>query len=227
MAEDTGFSGLRPAKTHELRKGDALKTMAQHSVTTEMTRRRLVDALKKKMLQKPLYKITVKEIVEDTGLNRQTFYYHFQDIYALVEWMFEQEAIDILHESVSFHSWEEACLRLLRYIEENKQVCLCTLHSLGRSHLEGFFYKDLKGLFLNLVDEVPTEAPVALRNKEFLAHFYTIAFAGILVSWLKGELIGTPEQVIEMLSITVSDNIRTAAQRFSEKDRDVLSGKPV
>lgn len=192
--------------------------MAQHTVTTEMTKRRMVESLKKKMNQKPLNKITVKELIEDTGLNRQTFYYHFQDIYDLVEWMFEQEAIDILHETVSFHTWEEACLRLLHYVEENRQVCLCTLHSMGRSHLESFFYKDLKGLIRSLVDQASDEmaAPVTEKYREFLAHYYTIAFAGMLVSWLKGEISGTPEEVIDMLSITVSDNIRGAVMRFSE-----------
>lgn len=191
-----------------------------HSITTEITKKRMVLALKKKMAQKPLHKITVKEIIEECGMNRQTFYYHFRDIYDLVEWMIDQEAMEILRETVSFPTWEEACLRILNYIEENKAVCLCVLHSMSRSHLDDFFYRNLKDLFRSLVDEASEELDVKEKYKEFLAHYYSISFAGMLVSWLKGDLKGTPMEVIEMLSITVSDNIRTAAWRFSEKSEE-------
>ena len=46
------------------------------------------------MNKKPLSRITINEIVQDCGLNRNSFYYHFEDIYALFKWMLEQEAID-------------------------------------------------------------------------------------------------------------------------------------
>ena len=39
-------------------------------------------------------KITVKDIVEDCGVNRQTFYYHFQDIYELLGWIYKTEAVE-------------------------------------------------------------------------------------------------------------------------------------
>lgn len=188
-----------------------------HSVMTELTKKRMADALKKKMEQKPLNKITVKEIIEDCGLNRQTFYYHFKDIYDLVEWMFDQEAIEMLRETVSFHTWEEACLRLLCYVEENRAVCLCMLNSMGGSHLENFFRRAMKDLIRQLVDEAAVEISIADKYRDFLVHYYTIAFAGILTSWLKDDLKGSPEEVIEMLSIIISDNIRGATERFADK----------
>ena len=55
----------------------------------------LAASLKKFMAQKPLNKITIREIVEDCGVNRQTLYYHFEDIYALGKWMFDQEAVEL------------------------------------------------------------------------------------------------------------------------------------
>ena len=57
------------------------------------TKQTMVASLKKFMETKPLSKITVSEICKDCGFNRKTFYYHFEDIYDLLRWMLEQEAI--------------------------------------------------------------------------------------------------------------------------------------
>ncbi|WP_130862383.1 TetR/AcrR family transcriptional regulator [Bacilliculturomica massiliensis] len=190
--------------------------MAQ-SITSEITKTRMCDALKKKMAQKPLNKITVKEIAADCGLNRQTFYYHFQDIYDMVEWMFEQEAIEMLRETVSIHTWQEACLRLFRYIEKNQDVCLCALNSMAGSHLQNFLYHSLEGLVRDVVNQAAENLDTAEKYRSFLTHYYTITFTGILVGWLRGDMPGTPDEIIEMLSIAISDNIRGATERFAEQ----------
>ena len=58
--------------------------------TSETTKQELSAALKTLMSQKPLEKISIREITDLCGLRRETFYYHFADIYDLVKWMFEE-----------------------------------------------------------------------------------------------------------------------------------------
>ena len=53
---------------------------------SNVTKRALEQSLKNLLLKKPLTKITIGDITEDCGINRMTFYYHFKDIYDLVEW---------------------------------------------------------------------------------------------------------------------------------------------
>ena len=53
---------------------------------SQTTKRALAASLEKLLAKKPLDKITVIDIVEDCEVNRQTFYYHFRDIYDLLEW---------------------------------------------------------------------------------------------------------------------------------------------
>ena len=55
------------------------------------TKEALGNALKKMLSVKPIDKITVKDLVEECGVNRQTFYYHFDDVYDLLEWVFEED----------------------------------------------------------------------------------------------------------------------------------------
>ena len=44
------------------------------------TRKAIMDSFMKLVDQRPISKITIKDIVEDCGVNRNTFYYHFADI---------------------------------------------------------------------------------------------------------------------------------------------------
>ena len=63
---------------------------------SELTKKALVAAAAELLKKKPLDKITIKEITDTCGLTRNTFYYHFQDIYDLLGWMLIKEADEIL-----------------------------------------------------------------------------------------------------------------------------------
>ena len=70
---------------------------------SQITKRALASALKELLEHKPLNKITIADITEQCGVNRQTFYYHFQDIYALLEWIYTTDAQRLLEESGRGH----------------------------------------------------------------------------------------------------------------------------
>ena len=74
------------------------------------TKESLAAALKQMMAVKPIDKITVKDLVEICGVNRQTFYYHFDDVYDLLEWVFEEDANRVLPHEVVFDHWREDVL---------------------------------------------------------------------------------------------------------------------
>ena len=63
---------------------------------SDLTKRALEQSLKNLLLQKPLHKITISDIADDCGINRMTFYYHFKDIYDLVEWSCQEDAAKAL-----------------------------------------------------------------------------------------------------------------------------------
>ncbi|MDO5459131.1 MAG: TetR family transcriptional regulator, partial [Eubacteriales bacterium] len=69
------------------------------------TKEALADALRQMMKVKPIDKITVKDIVEVCGVNRQTFYYHFDDVDDLLEWVFEDDAERVLPKEVVYEHW--------------------------------------------------------------------------------------------------------------------------
>ena len=100
------------------------------------TKRKLAEALKKAMAGKPFDKITVTELITDARVSRPTFYYHFNDIYQLLEWMFREELLAPLEEAEGAFDWDTEVLQVLRYIEENRKICQCAYNSVGWDALQ-------------------------------------------------------------------------------------------
>ena len=103
------------------------------------TKRNLAAALKELMRQKGPDKITIREITEKCGCNRQTFYYHFEDIYDLLKWLYQQDIVMLQNKQKEGNSWQEEILMLLDYLTKNRSVCINTLNSMGYRNLRRFF----------------------------------------------------------------------------------------
>ena len=70
-------------------------------------------AFKELLLEKPYNKITVNDISERCGINRQTFYYHFLDIPNMVEWICNDDVSKVINFDITYENWQESfCLSL-------------------------------------------------------------------------------------------------------------------
>ena len=86
------------------------------------TKKALAAALKRLMVNKPISKITVRELVAECGINRNSFYYHFEDIYALFKWMVESEAVEIVKQYDLMMDYHEVVSFVLDYVENNQYL---------------------------------------------------------------------------------------------------------
>ena len=71
------------------------------------TKQALEASLKRLMLKKPLDKITIRDLTEDCSISRMAFYYHFKDIYDLVEWACIEDASKALQGKKTYKTWQE------------------------------------------------------------------------------------------------------------------------
>lgn len=186
---------------------------------SDQTKHALAAALKELMAQKPIDKITIHDITERCGIRRQNFYYHFEDVYDLMRWMFQEEAVSLLRQHEGTLLWQEGLLQLFRYIEENKAVCLCALRSVGREHLKRFFETDIHAIIHRTVEQFGHEvgaisAGVTESDVELVTHFYVVALTGMLESWLLGEIDRTPEELIHSADCILQDHVQGAKLRY-------------
>lgn len=168
------------------------------------TKSSLAAALKSSLEKKPLSKITVTELVSACKINRKTFYYHFDDIYALFKWMLEQEALEVIKNFDLIVNAEEAIRFVMDYADKNKHILNGALDSAGNEEIKEFFYKDLFSVFCQTIERGAEELEVTLEPqfKHFLAAFYTEASSGLLLRWIQNRMTQDRETVLQdILSI--------------------------
>ena len=150
-------------------------------------------------------------------MRRQHFYYYFTDIYDLLRWTFEEEALQLRREQSGDLPWQEGLLQLFHYIADHRAICLCALDSLGREYLKQLFETDISGIVRRTVDRLARENgfPENAAMEDTAVRFLTLALAGVMESWLRGELTQAPEELIGIFSTIFQDYIRGVKLRPS------------
>lgn len=182
---------------------------------SQTTKRALSASLKALLSQRCLDNITVKDIVEDCEVNRQTFYYHFQDIYDLLRWTFEQEAERLLAGKKDTDTWQEGFLSTFRYVLANRAMVLHVFRSAGRDHLDRCLYAMVHQLMYHVMDESCGDLDIDEADKSFIADFYKYAFVGIMLDWIRDDMKADPEVIVARVARLVEGDFRRGAERFA------------
>lgn len=160
----------------------------KYDATSKNTKKMFAESLKKAMKKKAFSKITVSEIVRDCGVNRKTFYYHFEDIYGLLKWMLEEEAFEIVKKFDLLTNIEEAIDFVVDYVEQNDHMLNCVYDSLGRDQMKAFFVEDFLIICGKLISSLEQKTGIELepQYKKYLCEFLSEAIAGMLINIFKG-----------------------------------------
>lgn len=134
--------------------------------------------MKKLLLEKPLNKITINDITEDCGVNRMTFYYHFKDIYDLVDWILAEDAAKAMEGRRGFGTWSEAYLDVLHQLQDNKTLVLNVYRSVGREQVEQYLYRLLDPILKDFADRECHDITVQDADKQFCCRFLQVCTGG-------------------------------------------------
>ena len=193
----------------------------KHTEQSLQTKQELSAALKKLMESKPINRITIRELVESCGVNRKTFYYHFEDIYALLKWTLEQEALSLFDKYDLVHDNSKALEFVLDYVGENLAMLQNIVRSIGRSELGRFFFKDIYQPVYKLVCEVEQLRGLHVEEgyKAFLSKFLTEAVAGILLDCIERDALDDRQRLAHYVTSTLSSAIPNALISVSEVNK--------
>ena len=191
---------------------------------SQITKRALAASLKNMLLKKPLNKITINDIAEDCGINRMTFYYHFKDIYDLVEWTCEEDAAKALEGKKTYDTWQQGFLNIFYAVLENKPFIMNVYHSVSREQVEIYLYRVTYDLLIGVVNERSANMSVSEDDKKFIADFYKFAFVGIMLEWIKNDMKADPKQIVDRISNLIHGDI-TRALENCRTDRPVTSNR--
>jgi len=187
---------------------------------SQTTKRALAASLKNLLEEKNLDAITIVDIAEDCEVNRQTFYYHFRDIFDLIEWIYESEASKALGGKKTYDSWQQGFLQIFEYALANRTFVYKTYHSGSLPHLTRFLYDETFELLAGVVEEKSEGLAVRDNDKKFIANFYKYAFVGLMLEWIDSGMMEKPAAIIDRLSTLIQGDIRTALERFGTRHND-------
>lgn len=181
---------------------------------SQITKKAIEASLKNLLLKKPFDKITINDIAEDCGISRMTFYYHFKDIYDLVEWACEEDAKKILEGKDDYKTWTQGFLNLFEEVLKNKPFILNFYRSVGREQVENYLYEIVYDLLLNVIEEKAQGMTVRDEDKEFIADFYKYAFVGLMLDWVKNGMKEDPHKIVKKVEFLLSGSLSVSLERF-------------
>ena len=181
---------------------------------SEITKKALENSLKNLLLKKPLTKITINDIAEDCGINRMTFYYHFKDIYDLVEWSCLEDAKRALDEKKTYETWQQGFLQIFEAVQENKPFILNVYRSVSREQVERYLTPLTDELLMGVINELSRNMVVRDEDKAFIARVYSYAFVGLMLDWIKNDMKADPALLVDRLAAVIHGNVAAALERL-------------
>ena len=166
---------------------------------TQFTKKAIVESFLKLLNQKPLDKISVKDLVDDCGINRNTFYYHFEDMHALLVFVIDEEVEHSLAEHNTIESLEAGFTSVARFALQNKKAVYHIYNSVNRVELERYLNSVAEGTIRPFVEKEGAKLHANPDDTELLIHFYKCGLVGIVTSWLESGMKTDSELLIRKL----------------------------
>ena len=185
-----------------------------NGIKANVTKKAIEGSLLKLVQEKPLDEITVKDLVEDCGISRQTFYYHFQDIYAVVEWRFQTVTQELLEQTETMGRRESIEL-LLDVMRENKGLLLNTYRAFDRSYVERYLSKWSKPRLARIVEERAAHYRIDGEALDFIVDLYVFVLVNVLLNWVDRGMAGGMVERLDYFYVLLEHGLDDALRHFS------------
>lgn len=146
--------------------------------------------------KKPLSKITVKDIVDECGINRNTFYYHFQDIYALVEEYFLLGGEHILKSVGEGKDWATVFTEYAEELVKDRSILLNFYKNIGRDQTLKYMFIMAENFIGRIINSYPEADQASAKDKEAIICFYSNAYCGLVMKWIDEGMKEEPKSLV-------------------------------
>ena len=159
------------------------------------TKKAIARATQELLREKPLNKITVKEITDKCDLTRNSFYYHFSDIYDVVNWIFEDEVESFVEQYVDEQNFDEGILKGIQFLYDNKDMLQHIYRTLQHENVDRYIGKMIDNIIMKLINSMDVDGEYDEETRKVTALFYRSALVGVIQQWLSNDMTTPPEPV--------------------------------
>ena len=171
------------------------------------TEKAIVETLNELLKKQTIDRITVKDLTEACGISRNTFYYHFHDIYEVLTRDFIDRADNLLKTHDEDESWENLFTEGLSFLYENKTTINHIYWSVDSDSLDRFLDKVVYQYTLGVVQEESGEGRYSERTIALAADFYKNALLGAVLGWIENDMKERPEELAHLYNSVFSGTI--------------------
>lgn len=169
----------------------------------------LAKSFKKLALHHPIEKITIKEITDEAGVIRPTFYNHFQDKYELLEWIIKTELLEPIRPLIENEMINEALLLLFMNIEKEQKFYMQAVRLEGQNSFEFIARSCVKGILLEIIDK---NAKDKIRKFSYLtpdrvAEYYAQSMCSIVIVWIKSNMAVSAKELAEIYDYMLKHSV--------------------
>ncbi|SCW36126.1 transcriptional regulator, TetR family [Ruminococcaceae bacterium YRB3002] len=148
------------------------------------TKTLIKDTFIKLLEERPLSQITIKDIVNACGINRNSFYYHYEDLPSLIESIVMEEADRFTSQYASIDSFDSCMNVALEYALERRTLALHLYNSNNRDIFEMYFLKITDHVVRMYMDKLSEDIVISPRDKEIIVTYYKCLLFGMIVDWM-------------------------------------------
>ena len=161
----------------------------------EKTKERIAAAFKQLMIQRPFDSITITDITDACGLNRLTFYYHFQDKYDLMNWIFYKDVIEPVRGSVDVENWPDRLYNALKVLRDDGDY-YCSSVSYDRVELRRYIYDVSSEIMTEVIRDITKNTDAEKEDIDFFTAFFSHGLSGILFDWIQRGMVEDPKDIV-------------------------------
>lgn len=197
-----------------MRKKATVLLLERKKMASEITKLAICEALKRILEHKALDNITIKDITDECGINRMTFYYHFRDIYDLVEWILSYDSEKTLKGLDNYQDWTEGFIKIFRDLEKEKLLVKNVYHSFSPDQIRRFIVPLADKLLMRVVNELSRAMVIREDDKIFIAHIYSYTLVGLVLDWIMDGMESDPVSLVERFQRVIQGDVLLALNRF-------------
>jgi len=174
------------------------------------------EAFIKMLNDRPLNKITVKDIAAACEINRNTFYYYYTDVYALLSEIFQMELQTVIDEYNDTFSWEESFIVATKFALENKRAVYHIYNSMQREELVNYIYDVSGNVMIRYVEKISEDIPASAEDRKLIASFYQCALTQMIMRWISTGMKENPNIVVRRIGQLFDGNIELSLKRSAD-----------
>ena len=158
------------------------------------TEKAIKESFMKLLAEQPLAKISVKSIVEDCGINRNSFYYHFQDIPSLIEQIIREASDALIAKYPNITSVDECFMAALTFTLQNKKAVLHIYNSVNRDIYEKYLMESCDYIVSTYIKTAFGENEISESDRKMVVKFLKYGLFGASIEWVEE---GMPDNIMD------------------------------